>query len=245
MKKYPTGEIAKLCNISVRTVQYYDTRGILVPSELTEGGRRLYSEDDLKQMKIICFLKDAGISLNNIKELLTDKDADNVISVLLEQQEKILKEEINERKTKLDTLAGLKKELKSLDNFSLESIGDIAYVMRNKKKMKKLRALLFITGIPITLIQWLTIILWVVTGIWWPFFLYLFVGIIYLVWITKYYFARVVYICPKCHEVFKPTLKEAFFARHTPTLRKLTCPNCGYKGFCVETYGKKEPTPKN
>lgn len=70
-------------------------------------------------------------------------------------------------------------------------------------------------------------------------------GVLYLVWITKYYFARVVYICPKCHEVFKPTLKEAFFARHTPTLRKLTCPNCGYKGFCVETYGKKEPTPKN
>ena len=45
MSKYTTGEIAKLCGVSVRTVQYYDTRGILAPSELTEGGRRLYSED--------------------------------------------------------------------------------------------------------------------------------------------------------------------------------------------------------
>lgn len=45
MSKYTTGEIAKLCGVSVRTVQYYDTRGILTPSELTEGGRRLYSED--------------------------------------------------------------------------------------------------------------------------------------------------------------------------------------------------------
>ena len=54
MSKYTTGEIAKLCGVSVRTVQYYDTRGILVPNELTEGGRRLYSEDDLKRMKIIC-----------------------------------------------------------------------------------------------------------------------------------------------------------------------------------------------
>lgn len=61
MSKYTTGEIAKLCGVSVRTVQYYDERGILIPSELSEGGRRLYSEDDYKKLKIICFLRDAGI----------------------------------------------------------------------------------------------------------------------------------------------------------------------------------------
>ena len=56
MSKYTTGEIAKLCDVSVRTVQYYDTRGILIPSELSEGGRRIYSEDDLRRLRIICFL---------------------------------------------------------------------------------------------------------------------------------------------------------------------------------------------
>lgn len=50
MSKYTTGEIAKLCGVSVRTVQYYDERGILIPSELSEGGRRLYSEDDYKKL---------------------------------------------------------------------------------------------------------------------------------------------------------------------------------------------------
>ena len=48
---YTTGEIAKLCGVTVRTVQYYDTRNILAPSQLSEGGRRLYSEDDLKRMQ--------------------------------------------------------------------------------------------------------------------------------------------------------------------------------------------------
>ena len=62
MSKYTTGEIAKLCGVTVRTVQYYDKRGILVPSELSEGGRRLYSEDDVKRMKVICFLRDLGLS---------------------------------------------------------------------------------------------------------------------------------------------------------------------------------------
>ena len=46
MSQYTTGEVAKLCGVSVRTVQYYDTRDIVCPTELSEGGRRLYSEDE-------------------------------------------------------------------------------------------------------------------------------------------------------------------------------------------------------
>ena len=74
MSKYTTGEIAKLCGVSVRTVQYYDTRNILVPSELSEGGRRLYSEEDLKRMKIICFLREAGIPINGINQLFQEEN---------------------------------------------------------------------------------------------------------------------------------------------------------------------------
>ena len=63
MSQYTTGELAKACGITVRTVQFYDQKGILVPSSLTEGGRRLYSEEDIKMMKIICFLRDTGLSM--------------------------------------------------------------------------------------------------------------------------------------------------------------------------------------
>ena len=100
MSFYTTGEVAKLCNVSVRTVQYYDKRNILNPSELSEGGRRLYSEEDVKRMKTICFLRDAGISINSIDELLSEEEPGNVISILIEQQEKIFSEELQERKTK-------------------------------------------------------------------------------------------------------------------------------------------------
>ena len=240
MSKYTTGEIAKLCGVSVRTVQYYDTRGILTPSELTDGGRRLYSEDDLKRMKIICFLRNADISINSIRELLSEDNPGSVISVLLEQQEQFLRKEVRERQAKLDMLDGIKRELKGIENFSIESIGDIAYVMENKKKMRQLHTILLITGLPINIIQWISIILWIFTGIWWLFALWILIAISYAIWVTKFYFKKVTYICPQCHEVFKPKLKEAIFARHTPTLRKLTCTHCGYKGFCVETYGEEE-----
>ena len=234
MSKYTTGEIAKLCGVSVRTVQYYDTRGILVPTELTEGGRRLYSEDDLKRMKIICFLRDLGLPIDSISQILSEDDPGSVIVLLLEQQEQALKEEIGERQKKLDKLEALRRELKSVEKVSVESIGDIAYTMTNKKKLRKIHMTMLVTGLPIAVFQWTSIVLWITKGLWWLFALWATIAVPWAILISRYYFRSVSYLCPQCHTVFRPTFKEAFFARHTPATRKLTCTSCGHHGFCVE-----------
>ena len=239
MSMYTTGELAKLCGVSVRTVQYYDTRSILVPSALSEGGRRLYSEDDLRRMKIICFLRDAGLSINAIGEFLNDPDPGRTLALLLETQESLVRDEIAEKQKQLDTIDGVRRELKKIENFSVESIGDIANIMENKKKLYGLRALLVITGIPVTIFQWVSVILWAGMGIWWPFIAYIALAIPYAIWISAFYFKRVSYICPQCHRIFRPTFRDVFRAKHTPRMRKLHCTECGYHGFCVETYGKE------
>ena len=135
MSKYTTGEIAKLCGVSVRTVQYYDDRGILIPSELSEGGRRLYTENDLKRMHIICFLREAGLPINSISALFAEERPESIISILLEQHEEALRVELAERQAKLDLIAGIKRELKEIESFTVESIGDIAHVMKQKKEL--------------------------------------------------------------------------------------------------------------
>ena len=97
MSKYTTGELAKLCNVTVRTVQYYDKRGILIPTELSEGGRRLYSESDLQRLKVICFLREVDVPIDAISQLLEEEHPEKVISILIEQQESLLMEEIQEK----------------------------------------------------------------------------------------------------------------------------------------------------
>jgi len=240
MSKYTTGELAKLCGVTVRTVQYYDTRGILIPSELSEGGRRLFSEDDLKRMKVICFLRELDIPIDTISQILKEEHPEKVISLLIEQQEEALSDEISEKQEKLGKLRELKNGLKIQKTFSLESIGDIATIMQGKKKLKKLHWTMVLTGIPVTALQWFSIIFWIIRGIWWPFVVWVIVAAIWGTVISRYYFGHVKYICPECHEVFKPTLKEAFWANHTPSTRKLTCTECGHKGFCVEIWGGDE-----
>ena len=240
MSKYTTGEIAKLCGVSVRTVQYYDFRNILVPSELSEGGRRLYSEDDLKRMRIICFLREAGLPINSIGELFAEEHPEKVISILLDQQEQTLREELEEQQKKLSIVETIKRELKEVKSFSVESIGDIALIMKNKNKLRKMRWAMVLTGIPVTALQWTSIILWITHGLWWLFVIWACVAIPWGIVVSINYFKRVAYICPECHEVFRPRLKEVFWAYHTPKMRRLTCPKCGHKGLCVEVYAEKE-----
>ena len=240
MSKYTTGEIAKLCGVSVRTVQYYDDRGILVPSELSEGGRRLYTEEDLKRMHIICFLREAGLPINSISALFAEKNPENIISVLLAQQEQTLREELSERQTKLDLIEGIKRELKGVDAFSVESIGDIAHIMKQKNKLSRMSLTMVLTGLTVTALQWTSIILWITHGLWWLFVIWACVAIPWGIGVSIYYFQHIAYICPECHEVFKPKFKEAFWTYHTPKMRRLTCPKCGYHGLCVEVYAEKE-----
>ena len=149
MSKYTTGELAKLCGVTVRTVQYYDTRGILIPSELSEGGRRLYSEDDLKRMKVVCFLRELDLPIDAISQILKEEHPEKVISLLIGQQEAILSAGIAEKQEKLAKLRELKNGLKGLEEFSLESIGDIAVLMEGKKNLRMMRWMMVPTGIPV------------------------------------------------------------------------------------------------
>ena len=236
MSKYTTGELAKLCGVTVRTVQYYDTRGILSPSELSEGGRRLYTDADVRRLRIICFLREMGLPIDAISRLLAESEPGRVVDLLLEQQEQAVRQELAQSRSRLEKLEALRRQVRQQEPFSVESIGDIACLMERHTQLKHVHTVLLLTGVPMSLLEVTGIILWIVTGVWWPFVLYLLLAVPYGIWGSRYYFGRVAYLCPQCHTVFRPAFREAFFARHTPTARKLTCTCCGYHGFCVETF---------
>ena len=240
MSQYTTGEMAKACGVTVRTVQYYDTRGILTPSALSEGGRRLYDDGDLQKLKVICFLREIGLSIDVIGQLFKEEHPENVIEVLLEQQEQDLRTERGELDTKLEKLAELRKAVADAKHFTVESIGDIAITVTNKKKLNRMYLMAFLLGLPLVALQIAGILLWALEGIWWVFVLWAALAIPFAIFFSRYYYRHVAYVCPECHTVFRPTFREMFFASHTPKTRRLTCTSCGHKGFCVEVWGGDE-----
>ena len=234
---YTTGEMARLCGVTVRTVQYYDARGLLHPSALSEGGRRLYSQADLQQMRLICALRQLGVPVDKIREMLREENAGNVLRTLLEEQKQALETEIRQRQSQYDTLNQIVRELGAGRGLPAERVPDLTHRASNRKKLHRLYGKMLALGIAMDLVEIGTILLWIFRGIWWPFAVGMAVVIFWGVTLTRIYYRNTAYICPECHEIFRPRLRAFLFAYHAPRTRRLTCPACGQRSFCTETWG--------
>jgi DNA-binding transcriptional MerR regulator len=67
---YRTGEFARKASVSERTLRYYDRLGLLSPSNYSEAGYRLYTDEDFPRLQLILGLKYLGFSLDEIKRCL-------------------------------------------------------------------------------------------------------------------------------------------------------------------------------
>ena len=78
MKKdgyYSSGEFARMAQVTLRTIRYYDKKNILKPSYITEAGARFYTDEDFAKLQQILLLKYLGFSLDDIRDMTID-DAD-------------------------------------------------------------------------------------------------------------------------------------------------------------------------
>lgn len=87
------GDFANLFNVSVKTIRYYESMGLLVPKYVDiYTGYRYYDEDNIYTMQDIISLKNMGFSLEEIKYFSKDKIREKIKNYeheILEMKEKI------------------------------------------------------------------------------------------------------------------------------------------------------------
>ncbi|MBP3755514.1 MAG: MerR family transcriptional regulator [Lachnospiraceae bacterium] len=81
-KKMTSGEIAKKAGVSQKAVRLYDEKGLLKPSDYSEGNYRLYDKAALQVLEKIVALKQIGFSLEEIRDNLAQGEASNVEEAL-------------------------------------------------------------------------------------------------------------------------------------------------------------------
>lgn len=92
-KYYTAGEIARIAGVSLRTIRYYDTKGLLPPVSHSESGYRYYDKRSLALLQRIMMLKYLGFSLEQIQQLITAQEADDLDQeAILAQQKSLLLE---------------------------------------------------------------------------------------------------------------------------------------------------------
>lgn len=81
-EKMTSGEIAKKAGVSQKAVRLYDEKGLLKPTEYSEGNYRLYDKEALEILEKIVALKQIGFSLEEIRDNLVAGDAKDIEEAL-------------------------------------------------------------------------------------------------------------------------------------------------------------------
>lgn len=124
-KKMTSGEIAKKVGISQKAIRLYDEKGLLKPTDYSEGNYRLYDKESILVLEKIIALKHIGFTLEEIYDnLVVGKNMDIVES--LNQQLEIMEQKKAEIQKTIDCIKGILARTDGQPDWS-----DVAEIARN------------------------------------------------------------------------------------------------------------------
>jgi len=79
--EYTVSQLAKISEISSRTLRYYDEIGLLKPAKINSSGYRIYEETEVDRLQQILFYRELDISLEEIKKIISEPTFNQTIAL--------------------------------------------------------------------------------------------------------------------------------------------------------------------
>jgi len=129
------GEFAKRSGVTVKTLLHYDKIGLLQPSLKTQAGYRIYCDEDFIKLQQIITLKFIGLSLEEIKQLINEKNQniENIISV----QTRALEEKKKHIETVITALNKAEKQIQNNSFLEVQQLIDIIKITNMETRAKQ------------------------------------------------------------------------------------------------------------
>ncbi len=105
------GDFARKAGVSVRAIRYYEELGMIRPESHSNGGFRLYGYENLKRIQVINFLKDLGLSLTEIRQILLAKKPSGGDRQTVEFLLRVFADKLSLVESRLENLNRMKDEL--------------------------------------------------------------------------------------------------------------------------------------
>lgn len=106
-----TGEMARRSGTTLRTVRFYESEGLITSMARADGTHRRFSVDEFRKLQIISSLRDSGLSLQRIKELISIKGHCATPQVAAAEVTAALCAQLADLDRRIDTLQALKSDL--------------------------------------------------------------------------------------------------------------------------------------
>jgi DNA-binding transcriptional MerR regulator len=104
------GELAKQTGLSIKTIRYYESRGLLEQPPRTEGGYRLYGPEEVARLQFVQRAKLLGLTLEEIRELVALAARCNEGEILPRLHE-VLEAKLEKTERKMEELSAFRENL--------------------------------------------------------------------------------------------------------------------------------------
>ena len=133
---YSSGEFARMAQITVRTVRYYDKQNILKPSLVTQAGARFYTEEDVARLQQIMLLKYLGFSLEDIRELTVNDSDYTYLEHSLEQQQNLVRDRIEQLQLVEQAIGETVTEIRQQQNVDWNRMRELIHLTGMENSLK-------------------------------------------------------------------------------------------------------------
>ena len=101
--EYSISEVSKNMSLSISTLRYYDSLGLLPDLKKNHSGNRVFTDEHIEVIRVIKYLKKSGMQLNEIRRFMSwckqgDSTLEKRLNLFKKQKEKVLNQinELNE-----------------------------------------------------------------------------------------------------------------------------------------------------
>ena len=120
---FKIGEFSKLSQVTVKTLRYYDQIGLLQPAEVDRfTGYRHYSASQLRRLHRILALKDLGLSLEQIGQLLEDDLSPDQIRGILRLKQVEIQAQVAEEQARLARVEQRIRQIEQEETMSTQEV---------------------------------------------------------------------------------------------------------------------------
>jgi DNA-binding transcriptional MerR regulator len=109
---FQIGELAQLTGLSQRTIRYYEEIGLLDTVRRQDGGKRIYTGEDLRRLRFIKKLKALGLSLAEMQELESAYMRHRTNAKVLPRLMELLDRRTAEIDERIEMLASLRHDIR-------------------------------------------------------------------------------------------------------------------------------------
>jgi DNA-binding transcriptional MerR regulator len=106
------GDLAKRAGMTMRTIRYYEQRGLIGPARRTRGGFRLFRDDTLRKLRLIKNLQGLDMALDQVKAFFDTRRSGAAAAEIAPALQEVLRGQLRDVERRMDQFRAMRESIR-------------------------------------------------------------------------------------------------------------------------------------